>query len=310
MFEIYLGKNGIPLYGNLLELKPDQVFHEKHTNKLAHPADILSDKLGNLNRRLKSMVDHQYDEPISDYKTTSISNYILEIDAFYDSLFLIIKCLTKPEGIDNQDVTIWLKSIKSQIYTSFVGATNQNHKLFRDMSNKIKHDHVNISTLTIHNHKNIMVPGFFIQSITGENDQRGPDPKIHTPYNGSKTAFSYNHFILHGTGCIFYNLYHLNKIFFNTKTKADHREYNALYIAEICEKIGHDFFPDEYSRPYAFVKRQTDGRILFKYPYRYKNRKEQFQNIHQVSGHLNFNQRTGSSHGILPYFPLLKRQPA
>jgi len=308
MFEIYLTKNGIPLYGNLLELEPDQLFHEKHSNKLAHPADILSDKLSNLNGRLKTMVHHQHDEPISDNKTSSISDYILEINSFYDSLFLIIKCLTKPDGTDNQDVKIWLKSIKAQSYTDFVSSTNKNHNLFRNISNKVKHGHVGISTLTVYNHKNIMVHGFYIRSITGENDQRGPDPEIHMPYKGCKTAFSYNHFILHSVGCIFYYLHHLNKILFKTKPKNDHKEESALNIVATCEHIAHAFFPDEYSRPYAFVKRQDDGRILFKYPYRYSGNKELFQNIHRVNAYLAFNQRTGSSNGIMPYLPLINRK--
>jgi hypothetical protein len=312
MIEFYFAKNGIPLYGNLLQLPPEQLFHEKHANKLAHPADILSDKLGGLNKKLNAIVNHQGDEPVSDDKTTSISNYILELDSFYDSLFLIIKCLTKPEEIDNQDVTIWLKSINSQNYTNFVAATRQNHNLFRDMSNKIKHDHVGISILTVHNHKNIMVHGFYIRSITGENDQRGPDSKIHTPYKGyksCKTAFSYNHFILNSVGCVFYYLHHLNKILFKTKPIGDYQENNVLDIITTCENIPHNFFPDEYSKPYAFVKRQDDNRILFKYPYRYKNnKKELFQEIYGVNGYLEFNQRTGSSHGIIPYLPLIKRQ--
>lgn len=308
MPEIYLTSKGIPLYGNLLELKPDQLFHEKHINKLAHPADILSDKLSSLNRKLKSMVDHLHDEPIRDEKISSISNYILEIDSFYDSLFLIIKCLTEPKGIDNQDVTIWLKSIKSQHYNYFIGATKKNHELFRNISNKIKHDHVGISTLTIHNHKNIEVHGFYIRSITGENDQRGPDPKIHPSYEGCATAFSYNHFILHSVGCIFHYLEYLNKSFFKAKPKNEYKESNSLDIVSSCENIADSFFPDEYSKPYAFIKRQNNGRILINYPYRYKSsKKEMFQKIHGVNGYLEFNQRTSSSHAILPYLPLIKR---
>lgn len=310
MLEFCLTRNGTPLYGNLLALKSDQLFHERHVIKLAHPADILSEKLGTLNRKLALVDNHRNDKPVAYDKKDSICNYILEIDSFYDSLFLIIKCLTEPSGTDNKDVTKWLTSINSRHSQNFIGATKQNHQLFRSMSNKIKHDHVGISTLTVDNHKNIPVHGFYIRSIVGEDDQRGPDPEIHRPYKDCVTAFSYNHFILYSVGCIFHYLEHLNKTLFNTKPKIKYQERNSFGILSACNSIAHDFFPDEYSRPYAFVKKNhDDDRILFKYPYRYRKSSngELFQNIYRVYCHLEHNQRTSTFHGIMPYLPLIKR---
>lgn len=320
MPKIYLSNNkAIPLYGNLLKLEQDKLFHEEHIKKLAHPADILAEKLGDLKKKLEAMTCHICDEPITDERISSIASYILEIDSFYDSLFLIIKCLTKPNTtvVDNKDVTIWLRSIKSKCYNDFIGATNERHKIFRDISNKIKHSHMSISPLTIRNHNNIEVHGFYIKTITGEKDQRGPDPEIHRSYNGYATAFSYNHFILCSIECIFHYLEYLNKCLLNNNLTKEHKENNLLGIVEnnllgivlSCEKITHTFFPDEYSKPYIFIKHQNNSDILISYPYKYRSEKNEiFEKIYGINWHVGCNRRTSSSHEILPYIRLTKRQ--
>lgn len=298
---MYITKeNGINLYNNLLELSNDQLFNEKYSNRLPHPADILNEKLKSLSQKLKLMLNHENDGS-GDDKATSISNYILDVDRFYDSLFLIIKCLTMPQGEENKDVIIWLRSIKSQIYNDFVGPTDQKHKLFRDISNKIKHDHVGISFVAIENQKNVTINGFYILSTVGDEDQRGPDPNIHEQYHGIQTAFSYNHFILNSIGCIFYYLYHLNKLLFKKQSKTKNKQDHAYEIASICKNISHDFFPDEYRKPYSLIKEEKDGKILLTHPYRYKGNKKDFGEL-KVSAYIEVNERTNKARKILPYF--------
>ncbi len=197
-------KNAFPLLRNLLDADSSRLFHEQHEIKQAHPADILTDKLLYLNVKFQtfwknSSLETQWDNSKNNPKGDSISDYILELDSFYDSLFLIIKCFEPPREQDNKDATRWLKGIKSVRNQKFLDSTSQSQKLFRDMANKLKHGHVSISMLTISNHKNIPVDGFYIQSIVGPNDQRGPDPDIHQLYRGAATAISYNHFALHCT---------------------------------------------------------------------------------------------------------------
>lgn len=220
----------------------------------------------------------------------------------------IIKRLTSPQGEDNKDITIWLKAIRSQVYTEFSGRTKAAHKIFRDISNKIKHGHVSIKTLTVENHSREDVRGFYVCSIIGDNDLRGPDNDIHKPYYGCATAFSYNHFILYSIGCIFEYTNHLNKILFK-KQSTSKRINNDITKILLCQNLQHAFFPDEYSKPYAFIKEQKDGRIILKYPHRYKpTKKEVFQNIYSVKSAMDFNQRTCSSHAKLPYLQLTRKR--
>jgi len=309
MTEAYLSKeNGLSLYDNLLDLSPDYLFHEKHPEKLPHPADILNEKINKLSKKIKPLISDQ-DNAKHQEKSELISSYILELDSFYDSLFLIIKCLTRPQETNNKDTIKLLKSINPEHYKRFIGATKNLHNSFRVISNKIKHDHVNISTLTIRNHNNRVVHGFYIQSSTGENDLRGPGTMIHESYFGCRTAFSYNHFLLQSIGCIFTYLDQLNKTLFKVRSKTKYDQSELLTIFNNCKIIPYDFFPDEYSRPFARIKDTMDGRTFFEYPYIYKNlRKESFENIYEVKAHLEINPRTGQSNKTIPYLPLINRR--
>jgi hypothetical protein len=297
---------GIQLYSNLIKLDNNKLFHN---NILPHPADILFERIRSLYAKLQDIKKCNCSTSFSNEIQSSIFNYILEVDCFYDSLFLIIKCLTEPQGDDNKDVTIWLRTIKSKEYNDFVGPTHSYHKIFRDISNKIKHGHVSISTLTVENHKHDMTNGFCITGVIGENDLRGSDHDIHKLYYGCSTAFSYNHFILYSIGCLFIYIYYLNKILFKKQSQVKHNNNYLLNIIQLCQDIPCNFFPDEYNRPYTFLKKQNDGRILVKFPYRYKaNKKEIFQNIHSVSAHMGFNERTCTSHAKIPYFQLTRQR--
>jgi hypothetical protein len=300
---------GIQLYSNLINLENSKLFHNAHANILPHPADILLERLRSLHSKLEDIKKCDCDASLNNKIQESVFSYILEIDRFYDSLFLIIKCLAEPQGDDNKDVTIWLRAIKSKEYNDFVGPTSSRHKVFRDVSNKIKHGHVAISRLTIENHNHDIVNGFCVTGVIGENDLRGPDHDIHKLYYGCATAFSYNHFILYSVGCLCVYMYHLNKVLFKKQSQVKHNNNYLFNIIQLCQDIPHKFFPDEYSRPYAFLKKQNDGRILVKFPYRYKaNKKEIFQNIYRVLGHVYYNERTSTANGKLPYLQLTGRR--
>jgi len=314
MFD-FSNKNAFPLLINLLDADSSRLFHEQHEIKQAHPADILTEKLQYLNVRFQVFwknrsLETQWDNSKNNPKGDSISDYILELDSFYDSLFLIIKCFEPPSGQDNKDVMRWLKATKSVRCQKFLDSTSQSHKLFRDMANKLKHDHVLISMLTVFNHKNIPVDGFYIKSIIGLNDQWGPNPEIHQLYRGARTAISYNHFALHSIGCLFLYLHKLNKILFPKNSSNFFKQSEAASkIIFACESIDHDFYPDEYEKPFMGIKRVDADKVSLIYPYRYKkSANEFFHKISNCKAEVRFNPRTSSSNGIIPYMPLLNQQ--
>ena len=70
-------------------------------------------------------------------------------------------------------------------------------------------------------------------------------------------------------------------------------------------EIPENFFPDEYGQPYPQIKEQK-SKIQIIYPSRYrKHPKENFDQIHGVTGFAGVNTRTNSSNYTAPYLPLL-----
>jgi hypothetical protein len=298
---------GIYLHSNLLQAKEETLHHERHKNILAHPADILSDKTSILSKDVCKLISAAYvSDPLSEELQALTKNTILASNEFYDALFLIIKCLTPPTEIDNKDVTRWLKENKSKACSRFIDATSASHKPFRDMANKLKHGHANIANLELVNHRGARVYGFYIQTAVGAEDQRGPDPEIHKRYKKIvNTAFSYNHFLLYLIGHIYNCMYQLNKCIFERKPTRCEPFNDLLELTAHFEHIEQQFFPDEFLRPFANIKKEADGYNV-EFPYRHKKSiEENFDRIDFTRAYQAFNPRTGKSHAIIPYLQLL-----
>lgn len=166
---------GIYLYSNLVSADRAILFHEAHSEKMAHPADILRDKTASVFRSMTILTEHLAEKKEwNDALKDSTKDFSLTLDSFYDSLFLIIKCFAEPDDTSNKDSTRWLKQRREISYVRFHGATNKSHKKYRDIANKIKHDHTEISIIDLANHKKRAVLGFFIQSIVGEKIGEAP----------------------------------------------------------------------------------------------------------------------------------------
>lgn len=302
-------KRGIDLYCNLYNATPDRLYHERHARVLPHPADIVNEKLGNVvNSYLSVCNDREVDGSPLDGKEERIKALVLEVDSFYDAMFLVIKSLTPPSSEDNKDAIKWLREAGSRPAKTFIGDTKKQHAPFRVMANKLKHDHAAIMYLTVTNHHNVDVHGFYIQSVVGEGDRRGPDPEVHKELQRNvATAFSYNHFLLYTVGSLVHYMHRLNKCLFADKP-SEHVPLNLLFtLACSASKLSQEFFPDEYRRSYARVVSQNDGYSVTP-NYRYKiNQNEEVGSIRSVRCGMSVNARTNKSHAIVPYFPLLNR---
>lgn len=313
-------KTGVNFYSNLIEASSDQLYSEKHSIILPHPADIIREKIDSLEKSLrrlhKSIADKKTAPDSSSNNDNEIiqntKDFIISFDGFYDSTALIIKCFAKPVEPDNKNAFIWLAANKSLAYQKFLGATKSNHKLFSSMADVIKHSHADISLITVKNHKNVEVLGFYIKKVIGEGDLRGPDPSIHPLYREVvHTAISFNHLSLNAIGLIFHYIHWLNKsIFGGIKPKKEH-PFSALYLLVSNSKvIDEQFFPDEYLKTYGRISVGDQG-FKVEYPYKYlRQLNENWNLIKSTNGPLLVNERTNISHSVLPYLQLIyKRHP-
>lgn len=297
----------LDFYSNLVFSDTSILFHEKHDQPLPHPADIYEPKISRLLDTHKKIFDkskkHTEDTPP---ENSSIRDFIYSIDEYYDSLALIIKCFTPPKGEDNRDAMKWLKSQKSLAYTKFRDHTSKNHEIFRASCNLLKHDLTNIRSITVRNHKDKPTSGFFIETVVGPDDLRGPAPNVHKKYKNCATAFSYNHILLKSISHIAETTQCLNEIIFNNRNTSNTTRFTALSsLLKIGMEIPENFFPDEYGQPYPQIKEQK-SKIQIIYPSRYrKHPKENFDQIHGVTGFAGVNTRTNSSNYTAPYLPLL-----
>jgi len=85
MVEAYFdnkNNNEIQLYKNIIALDSVELFHEAHSNKLAHPADILSDKMHNLTDKLQGIIKCSSDAEDNSEIQTLVFSFILEMDFF------------------------------------------------------------------------------------------------------------------------------------------------------------------------------------------------------------------------------------
>lgn len=290
----------LSVYNNLCLLNDSEIFSEIHNPKLKHPADIylnrLKDILLNL-QYLKSDIQNKNDNKIK----TSLKNYILSLDSFYDNIFLIIKSLKKPNGYEHDFAHNWLKLNGYDEGEKFRGSTNHYHIFISNIMNKIKHDDPMIGLITLKDTlTNKENHGFFIGSII-KDGKIGPDPEIHEHYKNKRTSFSFNHFIKKTVGLIFLYSQHLNKVLFNDQKKySDKKENNIYNLFNEVEMLENYFFPDEYSKPTSKFSK-TANKLLLEVPKTFREKLPKDFN-YEINTWIFLNERTNSASGYMPYF--------
>lgn len=293
-------KNGVKLYSNLININ---CCNYSSQHRIKHPADIFRVSIEKLDSALDDLIlmrgSHNFDE----YKEKSICNYILELDAFYDRILLIMKGLSPPAKEDNKDAAKWLKINNPEKYTQFKDSTSKSHNLIRRVANGIKHDTLAVEYLTLTNHKNHKVEGFYFSNIVGDDGLIGPASDIHDLYKGSSTAFSNDYFIRFTAGFVASCIFHLNKIFFKG-IEVKPTKFDILYSYFSKKKLaGALLFPNEYLSSMASFKSSANS-IVIKYPFKEK-RDGNTDKIIAVKPSLKFNPRTGGTKNQFPYFKLL-----
>jgi hypothetical protein len=293
-------KNGVKLYNNLMNIEGGGY---SSAHKIKHPADIFRVSIEKLDSALDDLLlmigSHDFDP----YKEKAICNYILELDSFYDRMLLIMKGLTPPVQEDNKDAAKWLKSNNPIQYNQFKDATTKSHGTIRKAANRIKHDTLTVEYLTVTNHKNYEVKGFYFANIVGGDELIGPDPDIHDSYKGSPTAFSNDYFIRYTAGFVASCIFHLNNIFFKgVKNKPTKLDVVHSYFSK-KQTSGLLLFPNEYYSSVASLKGSGNS-IVIKYPFSEK-RDGNTDKITAVQPLFKINQRTRVAHNQWPYFKLL-----
>lgn len=294
---------GTKLYSNLCAISSETGFHIAHYVK--HPADILRLQFDKLNVALDDLLKSIEKNNFDSSKDTAICNYILALDTFYDNLLLIIKAISPVAEYDNSDAALWLKANKSVIYNEFLDSTSKAHKFIRKLSNKVKHDAVDVCYMNIADYQGVTVEGFYLSNAVGKRDLTGPDPAVHKMYKGSSTAISYNFFLLYSAGFVALTLFHLNRLIF-LRQKANSVAASSLhsYFARF-ENVNHRFFPNEYGEEFGKVSVEEDV-LSVKYPFKIKHDKT-YDAINGIFPTFKINQRTNSANTLSPYFKLLGR---
>lgn len=307
----YVPQNGHKLYRHLTALTNSLLFHEQHSAPLAHPADLLSEKLAEVVDLYVRLADNVRGSEVSAERADLTKALVLSVNEFYDQLFLIIKCLTPPDPAAGQRQTDVLKQLRDSnapAFSKFYAPTKGEHKLIRDIANVLKHQPSSIVLLQLVNHRGVAVQGFIVQVVIGPDDLRGPSRAIHPMYRMKvNTGISFNHFLLNVLGRIFSYMERLDAALFTVNSpEADCRLTNLDRLIASAQAIEHEFFPDEYHRPFARLMTIRETKVVT-FPARYRlSRNENPDRIQSVNIPGVFNQRTSRSHQMLPYLQLTR----
>ena len=303
--EVELGPN---LYRHLLGAPESRLFHEKHINQIRHPADILREHLETLSKLFQKIANMGKAEISDEERAELTKSVILRLDEFYEQLQVIIKCFTPPSSFqDKGRLDDALRSGNKQAWDCFYGRTKNIHEPIRIAANALKHAGARLMFIQITSHLNVEVNGFYLSRLIGEDDQRGPDPKIHGKYRGKiNTAFSFNHFLVNVVGRVHCYMDSLDKALFE-KSAASPMSPLPIFDALVLSgsHLSRDFFPDEYAKPYTKIEKS--GRFYTaEFPCRYKCRaNENPDSIRSVRMPINVNLRTSASNSMMPYIQLI-----
>ena len=293
----------IKLLQNLYYLSEEESFYKKY--KVRFPAELIIDKMLMVNLALDEVLNIKDNMDCDDQKRAKIIfDYIKYLDDLNDALLLTIKALTPyPEKQnDEKEVDKWLKKYNANSYTKFKDATFSDNDFIRVSSNNIKHDDVRVNFMSLINHNQKNVYGFYLSDILDEYESSGPKPEIHKPYKNTTTAFSFNHFLLRTAGVVALNFYWLNKIIFNKTKKKPHSDNTILSFFSKLKGIEHEFFPDEYNVKYAHIQNNKEFITVL---YQKYSSKENFDTIQKIN--LTLKARVGKSEK-LPYVTLINQR--
>ena len=307
----YAPQNGHKLYRHLAAVPNSELFHERHSVPMAHPADLFSEKLAEVVDFYVRIANDVRGSEASSQRSDLTKALVLSVNEFYDQLFLIIKCLTPPgpsAGQRQTDVLSQLRESNDSVLRKFYGPTKGEHTLIRDIANVLKHQPSSIELLELANHKGVTVQGFTVQVVIGPDDLRGPSRAIHSMYRVKvNTGFSFNHFLLNVLGRICSYMERLDAALFTTTSPAVDRRLTDLdRLIDSAQAIEPEFFPDEYKKPYAQLTTRRESKVVT-FPARYRlARNEDPDRIQSVSVPGFINQRTSRSHQALPYLQLTR----
>lgn len=277
-------------------------YHEDHV--INHPADILKSSVEKLCTSLNELLATRNSHGSDKNKEKAICDHILELDSFYDRLFLVIKGLSPMGSSDNKNATLWLKGNNPEAYARFKDSTTKAHTMIRKISNGIKHDSLSVGYLTVVDSKNRIVDGFYFAKTVGKEELQGPCLDIHPKYKGSSTAISYDYFIRQSAGFVATCLFHLDRIFLD-KIKTSEISFDSLYqFFDKQKSVGNLIFPNEYNEELAEFSVEKLS-IVIKFPAKEKRNKDTDM-IVSVKPLFKINGRTNSSNNELPYFKLLQ----
>lgn len=307
----YVPQNGHKLYRHLAAVPNSALFHELHSVPLAHPADLLSEKLAEVVDFYVRLLDDVRGSGGSAQCAALTKALVQSVNEFYDQLFLIIKCLTPPGSVIGKrqtDILTQLRESNGTVLRDFYTPTKGEHGLIREIANVLKHQPSSILLLQLVNHRGVEVQGFIVQVVIGPDDLRGPSRTIHPMYKlRVNTGISFNHFLLNVLGRVFSYMERLDKALFSiTSPEVNCCLASLDRLIAAAQVIEHDFFPDEYQKPFASLTTRRETKVVT-FPARYHlARSENPDRIRSISGPGFVNQRTSRSHQMLPYLQLTR----
>jgi hypothetical protein len=121
------------------------------------------------------------------------------------------------------------------------------------------------------------------------------------------TGISFNHFLLNVLGRVFSYMERLDAALFAASSpEADGQLASLDRLVAIAQTIEHEFFPDEYRKPFAELTAKRETKVVT-FPYRYRlARGENPDKIQSVNSHGFINPRTSRSHQMFPYLQLTR----
>lgn len=307
----YVPQNGHKLYRHLAAVPDSALFHEHPSAPLAHPADLLSEKLAEVVDLYVRLANDVGASAASAQRADVTKALVLSVNEFYDQLFLVIKCLTPPGPAAEQrqrDVLTLLRESNGPVLRKFYAPTKGEHGLIRAIANILKHQPSSIGLLQIVNHRGVTVQGFVVQVVIGPEDLRGPSRAIHPMYRVKvNTGISFNHFLLNVLGRVFSYMDRLDAALFTANSpESDCRLANLDRLIATAQTIECEFFPDEYQKPFAQLTTRRETKVVT-FPARCRLAPNENPDLIQsVSVPSIFNQRTSRSHQVLPYLQLTR----
>lgn len=163
-------------------------------------------------------------------------------------------------------------------YEELYNSIEVDRKYVSSIVNHLKHEHGQMCTIVMFNHS-VAILGYFVESV--EFDDAGntiivPHPKVHAPYNGQSTAFSFNCHLRY----LFWIVYKVSELCaeelmkkssdqaatsFGSEPKIEERWFK---VARKLIDMPARFFPDEVKpgSPFPLVRVDNNENLVLEYP--------------------------------------------